>query len=220
MIHYDPWWNPAVEDQATDRAHRIGQDKPVFVYKLIASGTVEERMLELQDASGRSPPASTTNAARTGRSSTPPISNACSSRLGDAHRSCEFRLRRLGPQQFDQSAHVLLPAEIVNEAEHRLDAVRLQSRRRHEGAEFRVDSGPVDAQNARACRRVDRVRDAAAVARADRDRRALAIAPGIFGRLRADPYLVDQSVNDRIGDFLGAGMLPGKPRSATPDAVK
>ena len=36
MIHYDPWWNPAVEDQATDRAHRIGQDKPVFVYKLIA----------------------------------------------------------------------------------------------------------------------------------------------------------------------------------------
>ena len=37
MIHYDPWWNPAVEAQATDRAHRIGQDKTVFVYKLIAS---------------------------------------------------------------------------------------------------------------------------------------------------------------------------------------
>ncbi len=48
VIHYDPWWNPAVEAQATDRAHRIGQDKTVFVYKLIASGTVEERMLELQ----------------------------------------------------------------------------------------------------------------------------------------------------------------------------
>jgi SNF2 family DNA or RNA helicase len=48
VIHYDPWWNPAVEDQATDRAHRIGQDKPVFVYKLIAAGTVEERMLDLQ----------------------------------------------------------------------------------------------------------------------------------------------------------------------------
>ena len=48
VIHYDPWWNPAVEDQATDRAHRIGQDKPVFVYKLIATGTVEARMLELQ----------------------------------------------------------------------------------------------------------------------------------------------------------------------------
>jgi SNF2 family DNA or RNA helicase len=48
VIHYDPWWNPAVEDQATDRAHRIGQDKPIFVYKLIAQGTVEERMLELQ----------------------------------------------------------------------------------------------------------------------------------------------------------------------------
>lgn len=49
VIHYDPWWNPAVEDQATDRAHRIGQDKPVFVYKLVAHGTVEERMLELQN---------------------------------------------------------------------------------------------------------------------------------------------------------------------------
>jgi superfamily II DNA or RNA helicase len=48
VIHYDPWWNPAVEDQATDRAHRIGQDKPVFVYRLIVSGSVEERMLALQ----------------------------------------------------------------------------------------------------------------------------------------------------------------------------
>lgn len=49
VIHYDPWWNPAVEEQATDRAHRIGQTKPVFVYKLIARGTIEQRMLELQD---------------------------------------------------------------------------------------------------------------------------------------------------------------------------
>jgi len=48
VIHYDPWWNPAVEDQATDRAHRIGQDKPVFVYRLVADGTVEDRMLDLQ----------------------------------------------------------------------------------------------------------------------------------------------------------------------------
>ena len=48
VIHYDPWWNPAVEDQASDRAHRIGQTKPVFVYKLIAADTVEERILELQ----------------------------------------------------------------------------------------------------------------------------------------------------------------------------
>jgi superfamily II DNA or RNA helicase len=48
IIHYDPWWNPAVENQATDRAHRIGQDKPVFVYKLAARGTVEERMIEMQ----------------------------------------------------------------------------------------------------------------------------------------------------------------------------
>ncbi|TSA81170.1 ATP-dependent helicase [Deinococcus detaillensis] len=48
VIHYDPWWNPAAENQATDRAYRIGQDKPVFVYKLIASGSVEERILEMQ----------------------------------------------------------------------------------------------------------------------------------------------------------------------------
>ena len=48
VIHYDPWWNPAVEDQATDRAHRIGQKKNVYVMKMIASGTVEERVLALQ----------------------------------------------------------------------------------------------------------------------------------------------------------------------------
>ncbi|HET8800775.1 MAG TPA: DEAD/DEAH box helicase [Marinobacter sp.] len=48
VIHYDPWWNPAVEQQATDRAWRIGQDKPVFVYRLIAEGTVEERIQALQ----------------------------------------------------------------------------------------------------------------------------------------------------------------------------
>jgi superfamily II DNA or RNA helicase len=48
VIHYDPWWNPAVERQATDRAHRIGQDKPVFVYKLITEETVEEKILAMQ----------------------------------------------------------------------------------------------------------------------------------------------------------------------------
>lgn len=48
VIHYDPWWNPAVEDQASDRAHRIGQTKSVFVYKLLAADTVEDRILELQ----------------------------------------------------------------------------------------------------------------------------------------------------------------------------
>jgi SNF2 family DNA or RNA helicase len=53
VIHYDPWWNPAVEHQATDRAHRIGQTKPVFVYKLITADTVEERIIELQDKKGR-----------------------------------------------------------------------------------------------------------------------------------------------------------------------
>jgi superfamily II DNA or RNA helicase len=48
VIHMDPWWNPAVEEQATARAHRIGQDQPVFVYKLVVEGSIEERMLELQ----------------------------------------------------------------------------------------------------------------------------------------------------------------------------
>jgi SNF2 family DNA or RNA helicase len=48
VIHYDPWWNPAVEDQATDRAHRIGQKKNVYVMKMIASGTIEEKVLALQ----------------------------------------------------------------------------------------------------------------------------------------------------------------------------
>ncbi len=49
VIHFDPWWNPAAENQATDRAHRIGQDKPVFVYKLIAEGSLEEKILLLQE---------------------------------------------------------------------------------------------------------------------------------------------------------------------------
>ena len=48
VIHLDPWWNPAVEEQATARAHRIGQNQPVFVYKLVVEGSIEERMLELQ----------------------------------------------------------------------------------------------------------------------------------------------------------------------------
>lgn len=49
VIHYDPWWNPAVENQATDRAHRLGQDKPVFVYKLITAGSVEEKIVAMQE---------------------------------------------------------------------------------------------------------------------------------------------------------------------------
>ncbi len=49
VIHYDPWWNPAVENQATDRAHRIGQNKAVFIYKLITRGSVEEKIVHLQE---------------------------------------------------------------------------------------------------------------------------------------------------------------------------
>ncbi|MHB1715602.1 MAG: helicase-related protein, partial [Acidithiobacillus ferrooxidans] len=49
VIHYDPWWNPAAENQATDRAHRIGQKRQVFVYKLIVAGSIEEKILALQE---------------------------------------------------------------------------------------------------------------------------------------------------------------------------
>jgi non-specific serine/threonine protein kinase len=49
VLHIDPWWNPAVEMQAADRAHRIGQDKPVFIYKFIARETVEEKIMQLQE---------------------------------------------------------------------------------------------------------------------------------------------------------------------------
>ncbi len=48
VIHLDPWWNPAVEHQASARAHRIGQDKPVTVYRLVVAGSIEERLLALQ----------------------------------------------------------------------------------------------------------------------------------------------------------------------------
>lgn len=50
VIHFDPWWNPAVEDQATDRAHRLGQKNVVEVIKLIASGTIEEKIIDLQNS--------------------------------------------------------------------------------------------------------------------------------------------------------------------------
>ena len=49
VVHYDPWWNVAVQNQATDRAHRIGQTKIVTVYKLIAKGTIEEKIVKLQE---------------------------------------------------------------------------------------------------------------------------------------------------------------------------
>src|SRR5690606_9562070 len=48
VIHVDPWWNPAVEQQATDRAHRLGQTRQVMVYKLVVAGSIEERILALQ----------------------------------------------------------------------------------------------------------------------------------------------------------------------------
>ena len=50
VIHYDPWWNVAVQNQATDRAHRIGQTKKVTVYKMVVKNTSEEKILKLQDS--------------------------------------------------------------------------------------------------------------------------------------------------------------------------
>ncbi|EQD26646.1 protein containing DNA/RNA helicase, partial [mine drainage metagenome] len=49
VFHYDPWWNPQVENQATDRAHRMGQDKTVFVYRFLTRGTVEEHVARLKE---------------------------------------------------------------------------------------------------------------------------------------------------------------------------
>ncbi len=49
MIHYDPWWNVAVQNQATDRAYRIGQKNVVTVYKLVTEGTIEEKIIEMQE---------------------------------------------------------------------------------------------------------------------------------------------------------------------------
>ena len=53
VIHFDPWWNPAVEDQATDRAHRIGQKNNVQVYKLITKNSIEEKIYNLQERKAR-----------------------------------------------------------------------------------------------------------------------------------------------------------------------
>ena len=50
VVHLDPWWNPAVEDQASDRAHRIGQTRPVTIYRLVMADSIEERILELHRA--------------------------------------------------------------------------------------------------------------------------------------------------------------------------
>ncbi len=47
VIHMDPWWNPAVEDQASDRAHRIGQQRPVTIYRLVLAGSIEEQIIKL-----------------------------------------------------------------------------------------------------------------------------------------------------------------------------
>jgi SNF2 family DNA or RNA helicase len=50
VIHMDPWWNPAVEDQASDRAHRLGQKRPVTIYRLVTKNSIEEKIVKLHQA--------------------------------------------------------------------------------------------------------------------------------------------------------------------------
>ena len=77
VIHMDPWWNPAVEDQASDRAHRIGQTRPVTIYRLVTKGTIEEQIVDLhhrkRDLAERLLEAGDTRPA-----STPPNCSPCS----------------------------------------------------------------------------------------------------------------------------------------------
>ena len=83
VIHYDPWWNPAVENQATDRAHRLGQDKPVFVHKLIVSGSIEERFSPCRSARLNWLPAFCPRITRSMSNSAPTTWPPCSSPLPD-----------------------------------------------------------------------------------------------------------------------------------------
>ena len=77
VIHFDPWWNPAAETQATDRAHRIGQTRPVTVYRLLTRGTVEEKVVRLQARSANWRRPSTRRAAVMRRAGAWRISRRC-----------------------------------------------------------------------------------------------------------------------------------------------
>jgi ERCC4-related helicase len=96
VIHYDPWWNPAMQAQATDRAYRIGQKKPVFAYNLIASGSVEERMLGCSARRRSWPTRSSPTAARRRRGCPSTTSTICSRRWGERRVvACEFLVGRV-----------------------------------------------------------------------------------------------------------------------------
>ena len=96
----------------------------------------------------------------------------------------------------------------MNQREAGFDPVAGQSGGRHQGAVFRIDVGPGDTQRAGAARHIDRVGKRTTIARKDRDRCALAVAAGIRLRRRANADLVDQRMDDRIGDFRVTGMYP------------
>ena len=102
VIHYDPWWNPAVEAQATDRAHRIGQDKTVFVYKLIVGrhGRGEDGRAPGQQAGAgrRRPLRHRARASPSPRTTSRPCSRRCRSRRGRGDRAGRIsaRTRRYG----------------------------------------------------------------------------------------------------------------------------
>ena len=103
VIHYDPWWNPAVENQATDRAHRIGQDKTVFVYKLIATGRSRRRWSSCR---ARSRPWSTAccpappPASASPRTTSRPCSRRCRTERGPTARRVSTLWLRAMPALF------------------------------------------------------------------------------------------------------------------------
>jgi len=90
VIHFDPWWNPAAEAQATDRAHRIGQTRPVTIYRLLTRNTVEEKVLRLQ--SRKRDLAAFIDESGTGVS--PPLPEAW---LREILSPCAFLLGKVGP---------------------------------------------------------------------------------------------------------------------------
>src|SRR5437763_13702677 len=109
-----------------------------------------------------------------------------------------------------QPRQLLLSAEVVDAGEAFFDLFARNTGERHQGAVFRVDIGPVDAEDAGAVRHIHRAGDFAPTQGADRHRRALAIAVGVFGRRRPDANLVYEAVDHRVGDLLRARMRPAE----------
>ena len=204
MIDYDPWWNPAVERQATDRAHRIGQHKPVFVYKLIAAGTVEERIVEMQQRKaelcrwtlrrvgrGRSMPPRSTGSSRRSRL----IRLGVAERVGGcvaALQSHLVRARRV--VELDREFLIEAHAAVVRNA--RASPSSLSRRRDRTGRPTRVQRiGHVDALAVAA--HLDHLR--AAIQRPRRTCRMRRASDDAADRTDADELRVETDRSRRIG---------------------